>query len=77
MVGQGVLRECLLDPGVESVLVVGRSTTGLEHARLNEIVPPDLFDLSATEGELSGYDACFFCLGVSSAEHGRGPSTGI
>jgi uncharacterized protein YbjT (DUF2867 family) len=69
--GQGVLRECLLDPGVESVLVVGRSTTGHEHAKLNEIVRPDLFDLSAIEGELSGYDACFFCLGVSSAGRGE------
>jgi len=71
MVGQGVLRECLLDPGVESVLVVGRSPTGHEHAKLNEIVRPDLFDLSAIEGELSGYDACFFCLGVSSAGMGE------
>jgi len=71
MVGQGVLRECLLDPGVENVLVVGRSPTGHEHAKLNEIVRPDLFDLSAIEGELSGYDACFFCLGVSSAGMGE------
>ncbi len=71
MVGQGVLRECLLDPGVESVLVVGRSPTGHEHAKLNEIVRPDLFDLSAIEGELSGYGACFFCLGVSSAGMGE------
>jgi uncharacterized protein YbjT (DUF2867 family) len=71
MVGQGVLRECLLDPGVESVPVVGRSTTGHEQAKLNEIVRPDLFDLSAIEGELSGYDACFFCLGGSSAGMGE------
>ena len=66
MVGQGVLRECLLDPGVESVLAVGRSVTGQQHAKLHEIAQTDLFDLSAIEGKLSGYDACFFCLGISS-----------
>ncbi len=66
MVGQGVLRECLLDPGVESLLAVGRSVTGQQHAKLHEIAQTDLFDLSAIEGKLSGYDACFFCLGISS-----------
>ncbi|NMO17215.1 NAD(P)H-binding protein [Pyxidicoccus fallax] len=67
MVGQGVLRECLLDDGVEQVLAIGRSATGQNHAKLREIVHKDLLDYSAIEGELSGYDACFFCLGVSSA----------
>ena len=67
MVGQGVLRECLLDPEVESVLAVGRSATGQQHAKLQEIVHKDFFDFSAIEEKLSGYDACFFCLGVSSA----------
>jgi uncharacterized protein YbjT (DUF2867 family) len=66
MVGQGVLRECLLDPTVESVLVVGRSPTGQRHAKLREIRHDDFFDFSAIESELAGYDACFFCLGVSS-----------
>ncbi|MDP1882822.1 MAG: NAD-dependent epimerase/dehydratase family protein, partial [Bradyrhizobium sp.] len=66
MVGQGVLRECLIDPGVESVLAVGRSPTGQRHAKLREIVHRDFTDFSAIEAELSGYDACFFCLGVSS-----------
>jgi len=65
MVGQGVLRECLLDPAVEAVLTIGRSTTGHQSQRLREIVVPDLFDLSGVEAQLSGYDACFFCLGVS------------
>ena len=65
MVGQGVLRECLLDPEVERVLVIGRRATGQEHEKLHEIVLSDLFELSAMEGRLSGYDACFFCLGVS------------
>jgi uncharacterized protein YbjT (DUF2867 family) len=66
MVGQGVLRECLIDPGVESVLAVGRSPTGQAHAKLREIVHVNFTDFSAIESELSGYDACFFCLGVSS-----------
>jgi uncharacterized protein YbjT (DUF2867 family) len=66
MVGQGVLRECLLDPDVESVLVVGRSPTGQSHPKLREIVHGDFTDFSAIEPQLTGYDACFFCLGVSS-----------
>ena len=67
MVGQGVLRECLLDPRVKSVLVVGRTSTGRQHARLREVVQPNLFDLSGLAPELATTDACFFCLGVSSA----------
>jgi uncharacterized protein YbjT (DUF2867 family) len=67
MVGQGVLRECLLDPEVESVLAIGRSATGQQHPKLQEIVHQDFFDFSAIEKNLSGYDACFFCLGVTSA----------
>jgi uncharacterized protein YbjT (DUF2867 family) len=66
MVGQGCLRECLLDAGVESVLAVGRSPTGQRHVKLREILRDDFLDYSAIESELSGYDACFFCLGVSS-----------
>jgi uncharacterized protein YbjT (DUF2867 family) len=66
MVGQGVLRECLLDAGVESVLAVGRSPTGQRHPKLREIVHDNFTDYSAIESELIGYDACFFCLGVSS-----------
>jgi uncharacterized protein YbjT (DUF2867 family) len=66
MVGQGVLRECLIDPGVERVLVVGRSPTGRTHAKLSEILHDDFTDFSAIESQLAGYDACFFCLGVSS-----------
>ena len=66
MVGQGVLRECLLDPDVESVLAVGRGPTGQSDPKLREIVHSDFTDFSAIESELAGYDACFFCLGVSS-----------
>lgn len=67
MIGQGVLRECLLDPGVDRVLTVGRAATGQQHDKLREVVHADLFDLSPIAADLSGYDACFFCLGVSSA----------
>ena len=67
MVGQGVLRECLLDPDVERVLSVVRSSTGRREPKLRELVHNDFFDFSAIEKELSGYDACFFCLGVSSS----------
>jgi uncharacterized protein YbjT (DUF2867 family) len=67
MVGQGVLRECLLDPDIEAVQALGRSPTGTHHAKLREIVLANLFDYSGVEAELKGFDACFFCLGVSSA----------
>ena len=67
MVGQGVLRECLLDPDVNAILTVGRSATGTTDAKVHELVPPNMFDYSGVERELAGYDACFFCLGVSSA----------
>src|SRR5260370_15830940 len=66
MVGEGVLRECVLDSDVESVLAVGRSPTGQRHAKLREIVHDDFLDFSAIESQLAGFDACFFCLGVSS-----------
>jgi uncharacterized protein YbjT (DUF2867 family) len=67
MVGQGVLRECLLGPEVEKVVTIGRSATGQQHPKLREIVHTDLLDYSAIESELMGFDACFFCLGVSAA----------
>jgi len=67
MVGQGALRECLLDPEMKSVLTIGRNATAQRHEKLHEIVHEDLSDLSAMEGKLSGYDACFFCMGVSAA----------
>ena len=66
MVGQGVLRECLLDPDVDSVLAVVRNASLPQHDKLREIVHQDVSDLAAIEDRLSGYDACFFCLGVSS-----------
>jgi uncharacterized protein YbjT (DUF2867 family) len=66
MVGQGVLRECLLAPDVEKVLVVGRSATGVQNPKLREVVQKDLFHYP-NEADFAGFDACFFCLGVSSA----------
>jgi uncharacterized protein YbjT (DUF2867 family) len=66
MVGQGVLRECLLDPDVESVVSIGRATTGQQHPKLRELLHDNFLDFSAIEDQLSGFDACFFCLGVSS-----------
>ncbi|WP_421990744.1 NAD-dependent epimerase/dehydratase family protein [Roseococcus sp.] len=66
MVGQGVLRECLRAADVTQVVTLGRSATGIDHPKLREIVHPDLFDYAGLEEELAGFDACFFCLGVSS-----------
>jgi uncharacterized protein YbjT (DUF2867 family) len=67
MVGQGVLRECLRDREVGSVLSIVRSATGQRHPKLRELVHTNFLDYSAIEDQLSGFDACFFCLGVSSA----------
>jgi uncharacterized protein YbjT (DUF2867 family) len=67
MVGQGVLRECLVDGAVTSVLAVGRSASGQSNAKLTELVHRDLLDFSTVATQLAGYDACFYCLGVSSA----------
>jgi uncharacterized protein YbjT (DUF2867 family) len=66
MVGQGVLLECLDASGVDRVVAVGRSPTGRRHPKLEEIVVPNLRDLGAVEDRLRGFDAAFFCLGVSS-----------
>ncbi|WP_367129946.1 epimerase [Saccharothrix sp. HUAS TT1] len=66
MVGQGVLRECLLDPDVTAVLAVGRGGTGVVDPKLTELVHRDFTDFTPVADRLTGYDACFFCLGVSS-----------
>jgi uncharacterized protein YbjT (DUF2867 family) len=66
MVGQGVLRECLLDREITDVLVVGRSPTGQANAKLREVLHQDFLDYAEIEPQLAGYDACFFCLGVTS-----------
>jgi uncharacterized protein YbjT (DUF2867 family) len=67
MVGQGVLRECLQDPGVQLVQTVGRASTGVQDPKLREIVHQDLWNFASIDTALSGFDACFFCLGVSAA----------
>lgn len=66
MVGEGVLHECLHDPEVEQVLSISRKPSGLSHPKLREIIHSDFHDLSAIQDQLTGYNACFFCLGVSS-----------
>lgn len=66
MVGEGVLLECLAHPDVEQVLVLNRRPGGRSHPKLRESIHPDLFDLTPIEPQLAGYNACFFCLGVSS-----------
>jgi uncharacterized protein YbjT (DUF2867 family) len=65
MVGQGVLRECLLDPQVELAVTVGRTATGAQDAKLREIVLADMKNYTEIEDQLARFDACFFCLGVS------------
>jgi len=71
MVGGGVLRECLRDPSVELVLSLGRRPSGSGDPKLRELVVPDFFDLRSVEGQLAGFDACFYCAGVSSAGMGE------
>ncbi len=66
MVGEGVLHVCLERPDVESILVINRKPCGVQHPKLREIIRGDFYDLRPIEGQLKGYDACFFCLGISS-----------
>jgi hypothetical protein len=66
MVGEGVLLECLQHPDVESILVINRRPCGVTHPKLKEIIHTDFFELSSIEPGLAGYNACFFCAGVSS-----------
>jgi hypothetical protein len=66
MVGEGVLFECLENPDVESVLVINRRPLGMDHPKLKEIVHKDFYDLTPIQDELKGYNACYFCLGISS-----------
>lgn len=66
MVGEGVLLECLANPKVESVLVIGRKHCGHTHPKLKEILHPNFQDITPIESQLVGYNACYFCLGISS-----------
>jgi uncharacterized protein YbjT (DUF2867 family) len=66
MVGEGVLLECLNHLDMEQILVINRKPGGVSHPKLREIIHKDFFDLQPIEQQLTGFDACFFCLGVSS-----------
>ena len=66
MVGEGVLLECLADARVARVLVVTRKPSSVHHPKLVELIHADFHDFAAIEAQFAGYDACFFCLGVSS-----------
>jgi uncharacterized protein YbjT (DUF2867 family) len=66
MVGKGVLLECIDSPDVEQILIINRSPVGISHPKVKEIIHKDFFDWSAIRQHLGGYDACFFCMGVSS-----------
>ena len=67
MIGQGVLRECLTDAGVTRVQTIGRTATGVQHPKLRDLVHADLWHYDSIDADLSGFEACFFCLGVASA----------
>lgn len=66
MVGEGVLHECLNSTDVEAVLIINRKSARTIHPKLTEIIHPDFADLKPIESKLTGYDTCFFCLGISS-----------
>ena len=66
MVGEGVLLECLANPAVENVLVVNRKPGGISHPKLSEVLVEDFFNIQHIESSLEGYNACYFCLGISS-----------
>jgi uncharacterized protein YbjT (DUF2867 family) len=77
MVGQGTLRECLLDSEVTEVLAIGRTSLPQQNPKLHQLVVPDLGDLSGHDAELSGFDACLFCAGVSSVAMSEEKYTGL
>jgi uncharacterized protein YbjT (DUF2867 family) len=66
MVGEGVLQVCLNNPTVDEILIINRKSAGVIHPKLKEIIHPDFLNLSSIEDQLSGFDACFFCAGISS-----------
>jgi uncharacterized protein YbjT (DUF2867 family) len=71
MVGQGVLRECLQAPDVELVQTIGRTPTGQQHPKLREMVHAEMWHYDGIDAELSNFDACFFCIGVTSSGMGE------
>ena len=77
MVGRGALNACLDDPLVSRVMVIGRTAVGRTHPKMHELARANLFDLDGESNDLSGYDACFFCLGTSSSGMDETSYTGI
>ncbi len=77
MIGQGVLRACLLDADVTEVVAVARGPLGRSDPKLRQVFHDDFTDFTAVAGELSGADACFYCLGVSTAGHSPADYTRI
>jgi uncharacterized protein YbjT (DUF2867 family) len=77
MIGQGVLRECLLDPGVTEVLSVSRRPCGATHAKLRELIHADFANFEPVASQFAGFDACFWCLGISSRGMGEAAYTRI
>ncbi|MBN1413807.1 MAG: hypothetical protein JW973_01800 [Bacteroidales bacterium] len=71
MVGEGVLRECLLHDEVEEMLVVGRRPCDVTHSKISEVLVKNFFDLSGIESRLTGYNTCFFCLGTAPLSKSR------
>jgi uncharacterized protein YbjT (DUF2867 family) len=66
MVGEGVLHECVLDPNIAEIVVLGRKPCGYSHPKITDLITPDLMNLSKIKSQLVGFDACMFCSGVSS-----------
>ena len=67
MVGRGVLLECLDHESIDEVLVIGRNTVDIDHKKLKQLVHKDFSDFTGVKEQLMGYDACFFCMGISAA----------
>ena len=66
MVGEGALHEALKSDAVKSILVIGRRPCNIDHPKLTEILHHDFFNYTTIADRLSGYNSCFFCLGVTS-----------
>ncbi len=77
MIGEGVLYECLHHPKVEKVLVIGRNSTGYSHPKLTEIIHKDFSDITSLSDRLTGYNACYFCLGVTALGKSEAEYTGL
>jgi uncharacterized protein YbjT (DUF2867 family) len=66
MVGKGVLLECIDHPSIDNILIVNRNPLGITHPKVREVLIKDFFDVSSISDEMKGFDACFFCLGITS-----------